>query len=291
MRKIVFYNLANQLTTINLLASISRLQLNALFLDLDYQNASLKNLIALEDHEKVFSFNDKSNVYILDDECIHCGLCLKICHFEAVERIQQRLEVNQSLCEACDLCRRACPVSAIVPIENQSAFFGEARTSHNPIVYGFWQANIYKESARIAQMFAYANSIISQQSIDYMFISGMEKRWLKSIVHKVEIDLIILLVDLNRIDFREFILFTQELKVMNVHIITLLINVLSDVTQTKLWIDEGLAQQIPTFDYSANYQKWNCQSSKSNFQSWTDNNDSELVIVEIWNNIHQLLKQ
>lgn len=44
------------------------------------------------------------------DKCIHCGLCHKVCNFDAISK---DIIVNESKCEGCTVCKVACPVGAI----------------------------------------------------------------------------------------------------------------------------------------------------------------------------------
>jgi MinD superfamily P-loop ATPase len=58
---------------------------------------------------------------IIDEKkCSHCGKCVEICAFEALEMIKDKPVVNKLFCEGCAACQVVCPQRAIImkPIKN-----------------------------------------------------------------------------------------------------------------------------------------------------------------------------
>ncbi len=51
-----------------------------------------------------------------DDKCIHCGACTSVCRTEALCIDRKTMEVLffPEKCIACDLCKIACPVGAVI---------------------------------------------------------------------------------------------------------------------------------------------------------------------------------
>ena len=46
--------------------------------------------------------------------CMHCGLCHKICPYEAIDEINGEFIVNEEKCEYCGACKNSCPANAFI---------------------------------------------------------------------------------------------------------------------------------------------------------------------------------
>jgi NADH-quinone oxidoreductase subunit F/NADP-reducing hydrogenase subunit HndC len=58
-------------------------------------------------------------MFIIDEaECIMCGLCKKMCAFNAIEETRERYYIDRDYCTKCRACYNACPINAI-KIEKQ----------------------------------------------------------------------------------------------------------------------------------------------------------------------------
>jgi ferredoxin len=51
--------------------------------------------------------------YQNEDTCIHCGVCVNRCHFQARRLESNRLKYDSSKCFGCGVCVSTCPVNAI----------------------------------------------------------------------------------------------------------------------------------------------------------------------------------
>jgi energy-converting hydrogenase B subunit K len=46
--------------------------------------------------------------------CMHCGLCHKVCPYEAIDEINGEFIVNEEKCEYCGACKNSCPANAFI---------------------------------------------------------------------------------------------------------------------------------------------------------------------------------
>ena len=46
--------------------------------------------------------------------CMHCGLCHKVCPYDAIDEINGEFIVNEEKCEYCGACKNSCPANAFI---------------------------------------------------------------------------------------------------------------------------------------------------------------------------------
>jgi MinD superfamily P-loop ATPase len=112
-------------------ASIAR---NMILVDADTESADLRSLLAAEVINEA-KIEANGPVQIDEEECIRCGLCKAICHFDAVQNNFGVYSVQVQHCQSCDLCLKACPVSAISHLEKPQNIWGTAHSRFGPLVY------------------------------------------------------------------------------------------------------------------------------------------------------------
>lgn len=115
-------------------AAFASLAKQSVLVDCDTETTDLKMLLTAVS-EKEQEVDTLRRSYIEEDECIRCGLCKALCHFDAVSNTLGVYQINEEHCQACDLCLKACPVSAIGHIEAASNKWGEAHGRFGKILY------------------------------------------------------------------------------------------------------------------------------------------------------------
>lgn len=55
--------------------------------------------------------------YVINDECISCGVCQAECPAEAISEGDGKFEISADACIDCGTCAEGCPVEAIHPAE------------------------------------------------------------------------------------------------------------------------------------------------------------------------------
>ena len=108
-------------------------------------------------------------VALIDEKaCTQCGLCLDVCHFEAIKDFK----VDPISCEGCGFCARVCPAEAIVMKECLSGHWFTSDTKYGPLVHarlGIAQENSGKLVALVRQR---AKQITEKQGLDYIISDG-----------------------------------------------------------------------------------------------------------------------
>jgi len=57
-------------------------------------------------------------IRVITDKCIGCGICVKVCPFDAIDMIDKKAIIKDN-CTLCGQCVDACPVNAIVKDEEE----------------------------------------------------------------------------------------------------------------------------------------------------------------------------
>ncbi|MDD5081191.1 MAG: ATP-binding protein [Candidatus Omnitrophica bacterium] len=93
--------------------------------DCDVDAADLHLLLSPDVKEK-HDFKSGVTAFIDKDKCIQCGLCERLCRFDAISK---DFTVDTVSCEGCSFCANACPEQAIEMKENLSGqwFISETR--------------------------------------------------------------------------------------------------------------------------------------------------------------------
>ena len=119
-------------TTIS--TAFAALAKSLVLVDCDTESTDLRIFIGSV-AENMQNVNTIQRVRIEEDECIRCGLCKALCHFNAVTNTYGVYQIREEHCQACDLCLKACPVSAIEQVKSTQNKWGEAKSKFGKVVY------------------------------------------------------------------------------------------------------------------------------------------------------------
>jgi len=115
-------------------AAFASLVKQSVLVDCDTETTDLKMLLGAASN-KSQEVNTIQRSHIAEDECIRCGLCKALCHFDAVTNTLGVYQIKDEHCQACDLCLKACPVSAIEHVKSNRNKWGEADSRFGKMVY------------------------------------------------------------------------------------------------------------------------------------------------------------
>jgi len=116
---------------------LNKLGRNIIAVDADADAPNLHLILGVLRWEKETSFSDTKVAEIIDEKCIRCGECMKICPHGAIYIDDSgRYRVNQVYCEGCITCRLICPVkNAIKYNKVETGIIREAFTEYGfPII-------------------------------------------------------------------------------------------------------------------------------------------------------------
>jgi len=151
----------------SMVASFAALAQSKVLADCDVDAADLYLLLqpqTKQEHE----FWSGQTAYIDNEKCNECGICEKVCRFEAIENYV----VDQVSCEGCGFCSQVCPVDAITMRENMSGHWFMSETRYGPLVHarlGIAQENSGKLVALVRQN---AKHIAEEENLNYIIVDG-----------------------------------------------------------------------------------------------------------------------
>lgn len=162
----------------SIVASFAALAENKVLADCDADAADL-HLVLSPTIVRREDFSGGKKASILAEKCIGCGICAKVCRFDAInfdgpanDMVGKTYRIDPIACEGCGVCTRFCPVDAVnfSPSINGEWFVSETR--YGPMVHaklGIAEENsgklvttIRREAKRIAQ----------EQGLELVIIDG-----------------------------------------------------------------------------------------------------------------------
>jgi MinD superfamily P-loop ATPase len=81
--------------------------------DADAEAPNLNLVLGVTDWDETRPYYEGRYAVIVDEKCIECGECYKVCPFGAVEIVNGKYRINKWICEGCYTCSFVCPTKAI----------------------------------------------------------------------------------------------------------------------------------------------------------------------------------
>lgn len=149
-------------------ASFAALAKNKVMADCDVDAADLHLLLKPRVKERN-EFKSGLSAFINKDKCTECGLCRRLCRFDAVN---EDFSVDSVSCEGCAFCSYACPVGAIEMKENIAGEWFISDTRFGPMVHaklGIAEENSGKLVSLVRKK---AKEIAEKNKADWIIIDG-----------------------------------------------------------------------------------------------------------------------
>jgi len=88
----------------------------------------------------------KGAPYVIIDGCIECGICERVCPYDAIFMSDDfEFVVDGEKCPGCHRCLDPCPVDAILPMDHPKA--PSVRPSNKPFVLTNWRELVPEKRA------------------------------------------------------------------------------------------------------------------------------------------------
>ncbi len=100
---------------------------DAVIADCDVDAANMHLLLNPDFGEKVDFYSGELAEIDLQN-CIHCGMCLNVCRFNAVKKLGNEYSINDLDCEGCGYCAITCPANAISMTERKAGEVYNSKT-------------------------------------------------------------------------------------------------------------------------------------------------------------------
>jgi Fe-S-cluster-containing hydrogenase component 2 len=113
-------------------------------------------------------------IFIDEDRCTACGLCLDACAQGAIVLGESGATIDQSLCAGCAACVAACPQGAIYEVEAAPVPMVAVSTEAQPaqVTLDGWQPTLIRARPAIASTLAAAAPLAVEA------LSGLVRMWL-----------------------------------------------------------------------------------------------------------------
>jgi len=151
----------------SIVGSLACLAESKVLVDCDVDAADL-HLLLQPSIQQRHEFWSGQTAVINKSLCTYCGLCQKVCRFNAI----RSFNINSTSCEGCGFCCHICPPKAISMQPNLSGEWFVSETKYGRLVHarlGIAQENSGKLVAAIRQQ---ARSIAQSEGTDYIISDG-----------------------------------------------------------------------------------------------------------------------
>ncbi len=176
MRELVILSGKGGTGKTSITASLALLAEKKVLADCDVDAADL-HLVLSPEMISEEDFKGSMKVFIDENKCTGCGLCQRVCRFEAIKKEvlddqKTVFRIDEIDCEGCRLCERLCPVSAISTKEEVNGKLFVSETRYGPLVHarlGIAEENSGKLVAKVRER---AREIAEKESLDYIITDG-----------------------------------------------------------------------------------------------------------------------
>ncbi len=149
-------------------ASFAALADNIVIADCDVDAADLHLVL---DHETIHteSFTGGAVAFIDPDKCLRCGMCRRLCRFDA---ISDDFDIDSFACEGCAVCFYQCPVQAVEMRQKEAGEWFVSKTRHGMLVHARLIPGEENSGKLVSLVRAKAREIAERDGCDLVMIDG-----------------------------------------------------------------------------------------------------------------------
>lgn len=152
----------------SIVSAISSLAKNMVMCDADVDAADL-HLIMAPEVQQTSDFQGGFLASINNDKCVECGLCRRLCRFNAIGK---DYKIDSLECEGCGVCHYFCPEKAIDFIPDTCGEWYISETRFGPMVHA--RLGIAKENSGklVTLVRKEAKALAEERKLDLILIDG-----------------------------------------------------------------------------------------------------------------------
>jgi len=160
-------------TTTALMATFAGAEVPVVLADCDVEAANLPIALGATDIRRE-PFAGLPTAVIDPERCNACGVCERVCRFEAVHvaPFRRSVTIDPFACEGCGRCAGACPNDAITMVPGQAGEVVTARSAIGPLVYGRLRPGEDLSGKLVAEVRSMADRLAEGGEVDLMLIDG-----------------------------------------------------------------------------------------------------------------------
>jgi MinD superfamily P-loop ATPase len=118
----------------SLTAAFAALAGRTVLTDCDVDAADLHMVVTPTESES-HEFRSGATARVVPERCRRCGLCARLCEFDAIARPNESWEVDPLACEGCGVCAHFCPHDAIEMEEVVRGHWYRSETRFGPMLH------------------------------------------------------------------------------------------------------------------------------------------------------------
>lgn len=158
----------------SLTAAFAYLAQRAVLTDCDVDAADLHMVVA-PTHTQAQEFQAGSKAAILPERCRRCGLCAKLCQFDAISRAEppgSGWTIDELACEGCGVCAHFCPHDAIEMREAAAGHWYRSETRFGPMLHAQLGVGAENSGKLVTLLRRQARDLALAQGIDLLLTDG-----------------------------------------------------------------------------------------------------------------------
>ncbi len=154
-----------------LAATLSKLFNNKVIVDADVDAADMFILLKPE-KKRIEDFKGKSIAIIRQEKCTKCGICKKLCRFDAISFDDNQYKINPYLCDGCTLCEIACPVDAIYMEQQVVGQWYISDTEYGNMVHSTLYPGAENSGNLVTMVKHQAQLVAQDNNVKYLVVDG-----------------------------------------------------------------------------------------------------------------------